>query len=133
MSAHHYFRDFAYCDSGMIPWLLVAELISRSGKPLSQLVGERIKAYPCSGEINYTVDNAKTALQAVREHYTHSQALVDTTDGLSLDFSDWRLNVRSSNTEPLLRLNIETRANIPAVSQRVAEVEAILANHLVQV
>ena len=73
MSAHHYFRDFAYCDSGMIPWLLVAELLSRSGKPLSQLVGERIKAYPCSGEINYTVANAKAALQAVREHYAESQ------------------------------------------------------------
>lgn len=133
MSAHHYFRDFAYCDSGMIPWLLVSELLSRSGKPLSQLVGERIKAYPCSGEINYTVANAKAALQAVRDHYAHSQALVDTTDGLSLEFADWRFNVRSSNTEPLLRLNIETRANIPAVSQRVAEVEAILANHLVKV
>lgn len=131
MSAHHYFRDFAYCDSGMIPWLLVAELISRSGKPLSQLVGERIKAYPCSGEINYTVANAKAAMQAVRDHYEESSASVDTTDGLSLEFADWRFNVRSSNTEPLLRLNIETRANIPAVSQRVAEVEAILASHLV--
>ncbi len=132
MSAHHYFRDFAYCDSGMIPWLLAAELLSRSGKPLSQLVGERIHTYPCSGEINYKVVDATAALRAVREHYA-AQASVDTTDGLSLEFSDWRLNVRSSNTEPLLRLNIETRANLPAVSRRVAEVEAILSSHLVQV
>lgn len=126
MSAHHYFRDFAYCDSGMIPWLLVAELVSRSGKPLSQLVGERIKAYPCSGEINYTVANAKAALQAVREYYAHTHASVDTTDGLSLEFDDWRLNVRSSNTEPLLRLNIEAKSNEKLVWQKVAEVEALI-------
>ena len=132
MSAHHYFRDFAYCDSGMIPWLLVAELLSRSGKTLSQLVGERIKAYPCSGEINYTVTDAAAAMQAVRRHYAPAAGLEDTTDGLSLEFANWRLNVRSSNTEPLLRLNIETRADMPAVGQRVAEIEAILADYLVR-
>jgi phosphomannomutase len=126
MSAHHYFRDFAYCDSGMIPWLLVAELIGHSSKPLSQLVGERIQAYPCSGEINYTVANADAALQAVRDHYADARALVDTTDGLSLEFADWRLNLRSSNTEPLLRLNIETRSNPSAVQERLAEVESLI-------
>ena len=126
MSAHHYFRDFAYCDSGMIPWLLVAELISRGGKPLSQLVGERIQSYPCSGEINYTVGNAQAALRAVRDFYADSQVLMDDTDGLSLEFADWRLNLRSSNTEPLLRLNIETRANLAAVRKRVAEVEILI-------
>ncbi len=126
MSAHHYFRDFAYCDSGMIPWLLVAELICRSGKPLSQLVGERIQSYPCSGEINYIVDNAQAVLRAVRDYYASSQALVDDTDGLSLEFADWRLNLRSSNTEPLLRMNIETRANLAAVHKRVAEVEMLI-------
>lgn len=126
MSAHHYFREFAYCDSGMIPWLLVAELICHSGKPLSQLVGERIQAYPCSGEINYTVTNANLALQTVRDHYANSQALVDTTDGLSLEFADWRLNLRSSNTEPLLRLNIETRSDLAAVQARLAEVESLI-------
>lgn len=126
MSAHHYFRDFAYCDSGMIPWLLVAELVSRSGQPLSQLVGERIKAYPCSGEINYTVANASAAVQRVREYYAHLKPLVDTTDGLSLEFADWRLNVRSSNTEPLLRLNIETRENAELLGQKVAEVAALI-------
>lgn len=128
MSAHHYFRDFAYCDSGMIPWLLVAELVSRSGQPLSQLVGARIAAYPCSGEINYTVDDAKAALRAVRQHYAATPALVDTTDGLSLEFSDWRLNVRSSNTEPLLRLNIEARADAELVRQKVAEVATLIKN-----
>jgi len=129
MSAHHYFRDFAYCDSGMIPWLLVAELICHSGKPLSQLVGERIQAYPCSGEINYTVMDANAALQAVRDHYADSQALVDTTDGLSLEFADWRLNLRSSNTEPLLRLNIETRSDLAAVQERLAEVESLILEY----
>ncbi len=126
MSAHHYFRDFAYCDSGMIPWLLVAELVSRNGKTLSQLVGERIKAYPCSGEINYTVPDAAVAVQAVREHYAQAQALVDTTDGLGLEFADWRLNVRSSNTEPLLRLNIEARSDAQLVWQKVAEVASLI-------
>jgi phosphomannomutase len=129
MSAHHYFRDFAYCDSGMIPWLLVAELISSSGKALSQLVGERIKAYPCSGEINYTVANAAAAVQAVRAHYAEAQPRVDTTDGLSLEFAHWRLNVRSSNTEPLLRLNIEARSDPALVLQKVAEVEALIRQH----
>lgn len=129
MSAHHYFRDFAYCDSGMIPWLLVAELICHSGKPLSQLVGERIQAYPCSGEINYTVMDANAALQAVRDRYADSQALVDTTDGLSLEFADWRLNLRSSNTEPLLRLNIETRSDLAAVQERLAEVESLILEY----
>jgi phosphomannomutase len=129
MSAHHYFRDFAYCDSGMIPWLLVAELISDSGKQLSQLVGERINAYPCSGEINYTVADAAAAVQRVREYYAHLKPLVDTTDGLSMEFADWRLNVRSSNTEPLLRLNIETRSDQALVLQKVAEVEALISGH----
>ena len=129
MSAHHYFRDFAYCDSGMIPWLLVAELVSDSGKALSQLVDERIKAYPCSGEINYTVLDAGAAVQAVRAHYAHEQPRVDTTDGLSLEFAQWRLNVRSSNTEPLLRLNIESRSDPALVSQKVAEVEALIKGY----
>lgn len=126
MSAHHYFRDFAYCDSGMIPWLLVVELVSRSGQPLSQLVGERIHAYPCSGEINYTVDNAKAAVQAVRQHYASEPALIDATDGLSLEFARWRLNLRSSNTEPLLRLNIEARSDAELVGQKLAEVALLI-------
>ncbi len=127
MSAHHYFRDFAYCDSGMIPWLLVAELISLGGKPLSELVGERIAAYPCSGEINYKVSDAPAALELVRTYYAASNPEIDLTDGLSLSFTNWRLNLRSSNTEPLLRLNVESRADAAAVSHHVAEIEAIIA------
>jgi phosphomannomutase/phosphomannomutase/phosphoglucomutase len=126
MSAHHYFRDFAYCDSGMIPWLLVIELLSRRGEPLSALVGERMRAYPCSGERNYQVANAAAVLSSLEAHYAVDQPLIDRTDGLSLAFDDWRCNLRSSNTEPLLRLNVETRGNAELVWQRVAEIEALI-------
>ena len=126
MSAHHYFRDFAFCDSGMIPWLLVAELISRSGKPLSRLVGERMAAFPCSGEINYRVADAPATLECVIAHYLPQGPLLDHTDGVSLEFADWRFNLRSSNTEPLLRLNVESRGDAAAVSRHVAEIEAVI-------
>lgn len=111
MSAHHYFRDFAYCDSGMIPWLLVCELISQSGKPLSQLVAERMKAYPCSGEINNTVADPKQLLLAVEKKYGAEALSVNHIDGLSMAFSDWRFNLRMSNTEPVVRLNVESLGN----------------------
>jgi len=137
MSAHHYFRDFAYCDSGMIPWLLVTELLSRSGKRLSQLVGERIKAYPCSGEINYRVDDVKKTIERILQHYTSPSPFgrgvgvreipaVDRTDGVSVEFPDWRFNLRGSNTEPLLRLNVETRGDIPAVAHHVHQLETLI-------
>lgn len=126
MSAHHYFRDFAYCDSGMIPWLLVAELMSRQGKKLSELVGVRMAAYPCSGEINYTVSDAKAVLAAVQAHFAEQNPKVDTTDGLSLEFADWRMNIRSSNTEPLLRLNLESRGNPALVAEQVATIERVI-------
>jgi phosphomannomutase/phosphomannomutase/phosphoglucomutase len=126
MSAHHYFRDFAYCDSGMIPWLLVAELLCSSGKTLSQLVDERIQAYPCSGEINYQVFNVRAALEKVSQYYAVQQPKVDITDGLGLEFETWRLNLRSSNTEPLLRLNVEAKGDSPAVWARVAELEGLI-------
>lgn len=109
MSAHHYFRDFAYCDSGMIPWLLVIGLISQTGKPLSALVNERIAKYPCSGEINFKVADSKAVIAKILAHYQPQNPVLDTTDGISLDFGNWRVNVRSSNTEPLLRLNVETK------------------------
>ncbi|MEX6502153.1 phosphomannomutase CpsG [Pseudomonas zhanjiangensis] len=125
MSAHHYFRDFAYCDSGMIPWLLVAELISVQGKSLAQLLDERMAAYPCSGEINYKVEDAKAVIQAVLDHYAEQSPKLDTTDGISLEFADWRMSLRSSNTEPLLRLNIEARANPALVAEQVSSVERI--------
>ncbi len=109
MSAHHYFRDFAYCDSGMIPWLLVSELLSVSGKPLSTLVGERMHAYPCSGEINFLVTDPQASIGKVMKRYADSAINIDRTDGISLEFADWRFNVRESNTEPVLRLNVESR------------------------
>jgi phosphomannomutase/phosphomannomutase/phosphoglucomutase len=126
MSAHHYFRDFAYCDSGMIPWLLVLELLSRSGKKLSQLVGERIAAYPCSGEVNYRVTDAKASIRKVREHFAASSPLLDETDGLSMEFADWRFNLRMSNTEPLLRLNVETKGSSALVKTRLDEIEKLI-------
>lgn len=126
MSAHHYFRDFAYCDSGMIPWLLVTALMSETGKTLAQLVDERIAAFPCSGEINYRVDNIPAAIERVRAHFAAQLPAIDTTDGLSMEFADWRFNLRGSNTEPLLRLNVETRRDANALDQHVNKLEALI-------
>lgn len=109
MSAHHYFRDFSYCDSGMIPWLLAVEVMSDTKKSLSTLVEDMIEKFPCSGELNFTVANPQQTIQKIRDYYQNQQPSIDTTDGLSLDFGTWRFNVRASNTEPLLRLNIESR------------------------
>lgn len=126
MSAHHYFKDFAYCDSGMIPWLLVAKLISQSGKSLSQLVDQRMAAYPCSGEINFTVTDATQALDKIESHYQHLAPSIDRTDGLSMEFPEWRMNLRASNTEPLLRLNIETRSDRVLLNTLIEEVSLLL-------
>ncbi len=126
MSAHHYFRDFAYCDSGMIPWLLVSELISESGSSLSKLVGDRMAAYPCSGEINYKVENAQASIEKVKAHFSSLSPTIDNTDGISLEFPNWRFSLRSSNTEPLLRLNIESRADIQLVKERTIEIENLI-------
>ena len=122
MSAHHYFRDFAYCDSGMIPWLLVAEHICKTGRPLSALVDARMVAYPCSGEINFAVEDVAATLARIRNHFAPQNPAIDTTDGLGFTFPDWRFNVRSSNTEPLLRLNVETRADEPLLRAKVDEI-----------
>jgi phosphomannomutase len=111
MSAHHYFRDFAYCDSGMIPWLLVIGLMSRQQLKLSELVDERMKMYPVSGEINRRIDNAAEVIAALEAQFGPDALSVDHTDGLSVEFADWRFNVRSSNTEPVVRLNVESRAD----------------------
>jgi len=126
MSAHHYFRDFAYCDSGMIPWLLVAELLCVQGKRMSELVGERMTAFPCSGEINYRVSDVPAVLEAVKSHFSDQKPELDLTDGLSLELPEWRMNIRASNTEPLLRLNIEARANKALVDRLLKEVEGII-------
>jgi len=124
MSAHHYFRDFAYCDSGMIPWLLVTQLISASGKSLSQLMQERMAAYPCSGEINRTVKDVKTVLAAIENKYASTAKAIDRTDGLSMVMGEWRFNVRGSNTEPVLRVNVESRGDIPLMQAKTAELLA---------
>lgn len=125
MSAHHYFRDFAYCDSGMIPWLVVLQVMSETGKSLSQLVGERMRLFPASGEINRKLDpstgGAKAILAKAQQHYAGQAKAVDHTDGLSVEFDDWRFNLRASNTEPLVRLNVETRGDEALMKARTAE------------
>jgi phosphomannomutase len=126
MSAHHYFREFAYCDTGMIPWLLVAERVCTSGKTLAEMVEQRIAAYPCSGEINFRVDDAKAVVRRVHDHYAAGAVAEDRTDGLSLEFPEWRFNVRSSNTEPLLRLNIETRGNPGLLADKTGELRELI-------
>jgi phosphomannomutase len=126
MSGHHYFRDFAYCDSGMIPWLLVLEIMSRKGAPLSRLVGELISRYPVSGEINRKLADPDAALRRVEAFYGPQAVSLDRTDGLSLEFPDWRLNLRKSNTEPVLRLNVETRRNPALLQEKTAEILKML-------
>ncbi|WP_414729050.1 phosphomannomutase [Zhongshania aliphaticivorans] len=126
MSAHHYFRDFAFCDSGMIPWLLVTQLMSVKSASLSSLVEQRVALFPCSGEINREVADAKTVIAAIQKHYTPSAAAVDFTDGLSMSFDGWRFNVRMSNTEPVVRLNVESDGNISLMEAKTAELLAML-------
>ena len=126
MSAHHYFRDFAYCDSGMIPWLLIAELVSRSGRSLGDWVKDRFAAFPSSGEINFTVADAGTAIENVLSAYRADAPSIDETDGVSLAFDDWRFNLRRSNTEPLVRLNVESKANADALAAHVSAIAALL-------
>ena len=121
MSAHHYFRNFSYCDSGMIPWLLVTQIISDTGKSLSELVGERIRLFPASGEINRRVEDAAATIDAVLGNYRSSASNVDFTDGVSVEFDEWRFNLRASNTEPLIRLNVESRGNEALMREKTAE------------
>lgn len=128
MSAHHYFRNFSYADSGMIPWLLVAELLSTTGKTLSDLVGERQSKYPASGEINREVADVASAIQTVRERYAPEADAIDEVDGISLDFGDWRFNLRGSNTEPVIRLNVESRADEKLMQAKVREILILLEN-----
>jgi phosphomannomutase/phosphoglucomutase len=126
MSAHHYFREFAYADSGMIPWLLIAALVSESGRSLADLVEARMQKFPCSGEINFKVTDAKLAVARVMEHFAPHGPTLDHTDGISADFGQWRFNLRSSNTEPLLRLNVETRGDAALLQQRTDEISQLL-------
>ncbi len=124
MSAHHYFRDFAYCDSGMIPWLLVAERLCQSGQSLSSLIDARIEAYPASGEINRTIQDPPKVIKAIEERYAPDALSVSHVDGLSVEFADWRFNLRMSNTEPVVRLNVESRADIPLMRKKTDQLLA---------
>lgn len=126
MSAHHYFRDFSYCDSGMIPWLLVIELISQSGKAFSTLVAERMAAFPASGEINRTVSDAAALIAEMAARYESDAVAVDRTDGLSIDYANWRFNIRMSNTEPVVRLNVESRADEALMKDKTAELLKVI-------
>lgn len=126
MSAHHYFRDFAYCDSGMIPWLLVAGLVANSGKGLSQLVSERMQAYPCSGEINSKLNDAKVALDKVDATLAAEANETDYTDGLSFSYDNWRFSLRMSNTEPVVRLNVESRADEALMQEKTQMLLALI-------
>lgn len=126
MSAHHYFRDFSYCDSGMLTWLAVVAELSARGERLADVLEERIAAFPCSGEINFTVDNAKAVQERVAERFQSLNPKLETVDGLGMDFGDWRFNLRASNTEPLLRLNVETRADQKLLDERVAEISKLI-------
>jgi phosphomannomutase/phosphomannomutase/phosphoglucomutase len=126
MSAHHYFRDFAYCDSGMIPWLLALAVMSERGLTLSQLVGERQRLFPASGEINREIADSRAVLVRAQARYQSAARSVDFTDGLSMEFDDWRFNLRGSNTEPLVRLNVESRGSEPLMRDKTAEVLRLL-------
>lgn len=126
MSAHHYFKDFAYCDSGMIPWLLVAELISSSGESLSNQVANMIHAYPSSGELNFKIKKPESKMNEIQSKYNDKATKIDFTDGLSMEFTTWRFNIRLSNTEDILRLNVESKQNYALMKQKTAEIISIL-------
>ena len=121
MSAHHYFRDFYYCDSGMIPWLLILEMISEEKMPLSQMIQKYRERYPVSGEINLKVNNTKTIIDSIKEYYLDDALGVDETDGVGMEFEKWRFNLRASNTEPLIRLNVESYNNESLMNEKTRE------------
>ncbi|EEY7252014.1 phosphomannomutase CpsG, partial [Escherichia coli] len=116
-----YFRDFAYCDSGMIPWLLVAELVCLKGKTLGELVRDRMAAFPASGEINCTVHNQKSIINKILNEFQAQAKNIDYTDGISMEFERWRFNLRSSNTEPVLRLNVESKKDKDLMEEKTKE------------
>lgn len=127
MSAHHYFRDFAYCDSGMIPWLLVAEMLCVKNQSLGELVGQRMQAFPASGEINRKLGNAQVVIQRIRDIYEPDAVSIDGTDGVSIEYSDWRFNLRTSNTEPVVRLNVESKADTNLMQIKTEDILNLLS------
>lgn len=126
MSAHHYFRDFAYCDSGMITWLVALAVMSERNLSLGQLVGARQKLFPASGEINREIADSRAVLARAQAHYQSAAKHIDFTDGLSMEFDQWRFNLRGSNTEPLVRLNVESRGSEALMRDKTAEVLKLL-------
>ncbi len=126
MSAHHYFRDFFYCDSGMIPWMLVAELLCVEDKTLSSMVAERIAKFPSSGEINSKLADPKAAIDRVLAAYEKDAVNIDMTDGIGVEYKEWRFNLRSSNTEPVVRLNVESRADVTLMQSKTDDILALL-------
>jgi phosphomannomutase len=129
MSAHHYFRRFSYCDSGMIPWLVMGQLLSEAGRPLSTLVDERIRKFPSSGEINRKIADQRAAIEDVKRHFVPGAVSVESIDGLSIAHERWRFNLRTSNTEPLVRLNVESRGDAALMREKTAEILALLDRH----
>ncbi|MDN5940021.1 MAG: phosphomannomutase, partial [Salinisphaera sp.] len=127
MSAHHYFRSFSYADNGHLPWLIVAQLISETGKPLSELVAERMAAFPASGEINREIADPDAALETIEARYRDAARGIEHVDGLSMEFNDWRFNLRKSNTEPVVRLNVETRGDAALMQAKTDELLALFA------
>ena len=119
MSSHHYFRDFTFCDSGMITALIVCEMLCSCGKKLSELIGSMEDAFPCSGEINRKVADSKAVLAKLEKKYKEGKA--DRLDGLSMEFPNWRFNLRASNTEPVIRLNVETRGDRQLLAEKTQE------------
>jgi phosphomannomutase len=126
MSAHHYFRDFMACDSGMIPMLLMIELVCRRGESLKAILAERRAAFPSSGEVNFRVSDQAAVIARIEATYAPHADTRDETDGLSLSFGDWRFNLRASNTEPLLRLNIEAKGDQGVLTQKLAQMRALI-------
>ena len=127
MSAHHYFRDFAYCDSGMIPWLLVTELLSRHSEPMSSILQERIDMYPCSGEINSKIDDTDDVMDRIEKLYGENAHIIR-LDGLGIEHENWRMNLRKSNTEPYVRLNLETKHNRELLQSKTSEILSYIRN-----
>ncbi len=126
MSGHHYFRNFSHCDSGMIPWLLIIELMHHSGKSLKELLDKKIEAYPCSGEINFNIEDPKKAFKRVKDHFFSMDGKFEDIDGISYSFDEWRFNLRASNTEPLVRLNVETKGDKDLLEKKVDELSILL-------
>ncbi|MDX9754068.1 MAG: phosphomannomutase, partial [bacterium] len=126
MSAHHYFRDFSYCDSGMIPWLLVVEIMCQQKKKLSELVKARIEKFPCSGEINRKLKDPDAAIAKITAHFEPLKPEINTLDGISMNFGAWRFNLRKSNTEPIIRLNVESQGDLALLHEKTQEILGVM-------